>query len=93
VERSNGAHAYADARQAWRGGDWRRAKQAAQGVLAGAVACRDERLEASASLLLGQALILESRFEWATRFVTRACDLFRRVDDNLALCGATLALS
>lgn len=81
------------ATSAWRAGQWRPVGEHAKRALAGAVACRDRHHEARASLLLAQVLTLESRFQWAHRFASRARQLFAEDHDTAALFDSSLALS
>ncbi len=81
------------ARQAWSEGDWQETRHCAHKALAAAAAQHDRRLEASASLLLAQALTLESQFDWARRFADRAQQLFHEVGDPAGALEALLALS
>ncbi len=83
----------AAARQAWFEGDWQETRHCAQRALAAAAAQHDRGQEASASLLLVQALTLESHFDWARRFAQNAQQLFRAAGDEAGALEALLALS
>lgn len=86
-------HELQQARQAWSAGNWTRTRGCAQRALAGAAAAHDRHLDASASLLLAQVLTLESRFDWAQRFASRASGLFRALSTQSDSIEALLILS
>ena len=50
-------------------------------------------MEASASLLLAQVFMLESRFEWAQRFAKRAKLLFQQISEPVQAVESLLSLS
>lgn len=86
-------HELVRAREAWSAGDWMAARDRSQKALVGASGARERHLEASASLLLAQALILESRFDWAQRFASRAKLMFQKLSEPAGSCEALLNLS
>lgn len=83
----------ASAREALAVGDCETVRTAARKGLAAATARRDKHSQAKASLLLGQALMLESRMRRAHLFLTKAQALFKEVHDPVGIADCLLTLS
>lgn len=81
------------AREALILGDCRGVRTLAGRGLAAAVGRRDKHSQAIALLLLGHALTLESKMQWAHQFVTRAQILFSEIQDPVGISDCCLSLS
>ena len=83
----------AAAREALAQGNFQAVRTAARNGLVAAIACRDKHGQAKASLLLGQALTLESKMHWARQFITGAQALFLEAQDPAGISDCLLTLS